>query len=262
VKRLALVLQERIFDSVRVWAALVGALVLVLIQIPPVEGILENIGVENSARLRWGILTVLLLGVMLELRDVSKRATPDTAGRQHFSDPTDMYDALRTRAKSITKDQQCSLDVLGLTLYSAWPQLSFWLQRAEFQRWTVRLATLSGGAEVSRWVPEEWLRESAHFASVIRDQAKTHPKPRLEVFEYDFVPSVHGFRLGNGDVFISQVLWQADGKIGKRGFSYEYIPNYEAGPAAEAFRNLFDNWFQRAMRESPGKDSGDTPTQP
>ena len=255
MKSYVLALQDRILDQARIWVSLAGAVVLVLIQIPWVESVVDGIGLENTAKLRWGILTVLVVAVLLELREVSRRATPDTAGRQHFSDPNDMYEVLRQRAQSISKERQRRLDILGLTLYSAWPQISFWLQRPESEGWTVRFATLSPDADVLRWVPDDWPRESAHITEQIQHAAEGNAKRHVEVYHYDYMPSVHGFRLGNGDVFISNVLWQRDGRLGKRGFSYEYIPHSEAGPAADAYRNLFDNWFARATSKPAPTES-------
>lgn len=61
------------------------------------------------------------------------------------------------------------------------------------------------------------------------------------------MPAVHGFRLGNGDVFVSTLRWRDKGRLGKHRFPYEYVPAYDVSPEADAARALFRSWFERAI---------------
>ena len=46
----------------------------------------------------------------------------------------------------------------------------------------------------------------------------------LEAYGYGFAPTIHGFRLGNGDLFHSLLLWdEAIGQLSLDGYSYEFI---------------------------------------
>lgn len=243
----------RLADTARTWVAVLGAAILVLEQVPWLDEQLSRLGLRDTPTYRTLVFTILLTTILLEVREVARRQIPPSSARQHFADPQEMYQALLSRAKSIKNANQRQLDVLGLTLYSAWPVISFWLQRPEINGWTVRLATMDPHADaVACWVPDDWPHESGvnaaqaqQFANGSLAASKNH---HLEIIEYGFVPSIHGFRLGNGDVFVSSLLWQDDGRLGKAGFSYEFIPHEEAGPGATALRELFDNWFGRARR--------------
>ncbi|HYM45940.1 MAG TPA: hypothetical protein VES65_07240 [Solirubrobacteraceae bacterium] len=247
-------LVERLLKSGKAWVAIAGGLLLIALQLSWLREPLTTIGIERNTGLETSVVLVLLVTILFEVKDLARTAIPATT-RQHFPDPHEMYRALLACAGSISKADERRIDVLGLTLFSAWPTISFWLQRPEVWNWTVRFATLGKDAnDVQRWIPEDWLDESATIVRAIRSFA-TSPvavgrNNRLELFEYDFTPSVHGFRLGNGDIFISNLLWQEDGRLGKPGFSYDYIPAHEAGSDAAAKRELFDNWFTRAISET------------
>lgn len=172
------------------------------------------------------------------------------SGRRHFVDPIAMYPFIVERAGRL-EDNERHLDVLGLSLYTAWTTLKFWIMRPEIRDWTVRLTALLDVERcMTRWVPQQWYQEAEIF---LTDVVETSQLPdvvarnvRLQAYAYDFVACVHGYRLGNGDLFISFLRWQEDGRLGKRGYTYEFIPGTEHSISAMAFRDLFDSWFQRA----------------
>lgn len=244
---------ERLLEEGPVWIGVFAAIGLLLFQVPWLDDLIAKTGLENSQQLRTGVSVVLLTGILLELRQVKRSVTPAITG-EHYADPHDMYTALTDKAKAIADPAQRSLDVLGLTLYSAWPVLSFLLQRPEVNGWTVRLATLSKDANVLPLrIPEDWPQESATTARQVRafaaSQGATH-NHEITIYEYEFSPAVHGFRLGNGDIFISTLLWQDD-CLGKSGFAYDYVPWHDTSSWAASNRELFKNWFDRTLRSSP-----------
>jgi hypothetical protein len=238
---------ERFMDGGQVWFVLVALAFLLLLQIPGVD---ELLGIDNSAEVRNGIAVLALASILLELRQLNRRVTPAISGRQQYPDPGEMYDTLKEKAKEITDPEQQEIKVLGLTLYSAWPVLSFFLERPEVRDWTVKLATLSKNACASRQcVPADWPKESATTVSQVlqfRNRQGREHRHRIEVYEYEFPPAVHGFRLGNGDVFICTQRWE-DGRFGKHRFSYDYVPAHDGSASATAARELFKNWFDQAV---------------
>jgi uncharacterized membrane protein len=259
---------ERFIEDGQIWVAIAAASLLLLLQIPGIDSVLVKSGLENSVQLRTAIGVVLLTSILLELRQLNRRVTPAITGSQHYSDPKEMYNALIERAAEIREPGQQQIEVLGLTLFSAWPELEFFLERPEVGEWTVKLATLSKAAAASRrWVPETWPQESATTVSQIQEfQARrgTDHNHTVDVFEYDFTPVVHGFRLGNGDVFLSTLRWR-NGRLGKHRFPYDYVPAHDITPRAEAARALFRNWFDRAVRsaaEAPSGNAADRESKP
>jgi hypothetical protein len=255
---------ERFIEGGQVWIAVLMGTLLLLLQIPGIEDVLTKTGLENSTQLRTAVGIVLLTSILIELRQLNRRVTPAISGRQHYSDPKEMYDALIDRASKIGDPDQRRIEVLGLTLFSAWPELEFFLERPEIEKWTVRLATLSKDATAPRqWVPESWPQESATTVVQVEEfmarRGKEHDHT-VEVFEYRFTPVVHGFRLGNGDVFLSTLRWR-DGRLGKHRFPYDYVPASDISAEAEAARALFKNWFDRAVRsasEAQEEDAADS----
>jgi hypothetical protein len=253
---------ESIAQGGQVWVAIAAAVALFLLQIPGIETLASHLGVESNPHLRTVVSLILLTSILLELRQLKRTMAPARTDRIHYSDPQDMYAALSEKARAIADPDQRTLDVLGMTLYSAWPALSFMLQRPEINNWTIRLATLSKDAVSPRqWIPDDWPAESAanvrQVYAFAAHQGRDHGH-RFEVIEYWFTPGVHGFRLGNGDLFISVLFWQEDGRLGKPGFTYDYVPSHDVSPGAAAMRSLFANWFERAVRS----DSGDSPVEP
>lgn len=254
---------ERFFEGGQVWLALIALGFLFLLQIPGVDKLL---GVENNTEVRNAIAVLALASILLELRQLKLRVTPAISGRQQYPDPQKMYDALKEKVKEITDPGQREIKVLGLTLYSAWPVLSNFLEGPEVREWTVELATLSTAACPSPlWVPDGWPRESATTVDQVLEfrerQGKEH-RHEIKVYEYEFPPAVHGFQLGNGDVFVSTLQWQ-NGILGKHRFTYDYIPAHDVSPGATAVRELFKNWFNRAVRSAnEGPDEPDDPGEP
>lgn len=253
---------ERLIDNGQAWVALAAAAVLLLLQIPGVEGVVVKVGLENSTQLRTAVGVIVLASILLEMRQLNRRVTPVITGRQHYSDPKEMYNALTEKAAEIAVPDQRQIEVLGLTLFSAWPELEFFLERPEVYGWTVRLATVSKVGAPQPWVPKTWPQESATTITQVEEFRAGGGKDRnhtIEVFEYHFTPVVHGFRLGNGDIFLSTLRWR-DGQLGKHRFPYDYVPATDVSPEADAARALFENWLDRAVRssrEASGHDSAE-----
>lgn len=235
------------------WLVLIVAGALLLFQAPGVNDLLTDLGVENSVRLRTAVAIIVLTSILLELRQLRLRVTPEIGGRQQYPDPEVMYTALKEQAATITDPGQRELKVLGLTLASAWQHLSLFFEREGVVGWTVKLATISTDANDSHnWVPSSWPQETAATLSQINEFKNKQAKLRnhkIEIFEYRFPPAVHGFELGNGDVFLSMLEWE-NGVLGKHPFSYDYVPIHDPSLGATAVREQFRSWFDRAVRSA------------
>ncbi|MDX6594794.1 MAG: hypothetical protein QOI72_176 [Solirubrobacterales bacterium] len=242
---------ERFIEDGQVWVALAAAAGLLLMQIPWVSDLFAKLGVEDSPKVIVAIGVVLLTSILLELRQLKRSVTPAISGRQHYPDSKQMYTALVERAAEVRDPEHCEIEVLGLTLASAWPELESFLERPEVKGWRVKLATLSSDASTARrWVPGNWPQESETTVAQVMEfkarQGVDHDHA-IEVFEYDFAPAIHGFRLGNGNVFLSTLRWRPDGLLGMHRFPYDFVPAHDASPEADAARALFKNWFDQAV---------------
>lgn len=259
---------EQFVEDGQALVAIAAGLVLLVLQLPGFQDAAENLGLD-STRLNVAIGALLLTSILLELRHLKNQVKPATTGHQHYSDQNEMYNALIEKATELKDPAQKRIDVLGLTLYSAWPQLENFLERPGVGDWNVRLATLAADTSVARpWVPKNWPQESATTVAQVREfQNGAQRRPHnhtIEVYEYDLTPAVHGFRLGNGDVFVSTLRWWDNGKLGKHRFPYDYFPAHDISGEADAARALLASWFERAVRsdrESQGQQAVQTPEQ-
>jgi len=232
----------------------IGALLLgVATRIPWLNEIIKKIGLNDPTAIMQTLTVVVIVSVFFELRSLTERDDPSAGQRRYFADPMDVYPVLMERIRSIKRQDQKTLDILGMTLYTAWPSIRFWLNRPDLASWTVRLAAVAHRERhLSNHVPQSWFRDSkANLDSVLENMQSSAIRAnniKLEPYGYDFMPSLHGYRLGNGDLFYSMLLWQPDGKLGFDGYSYEFVPAEDRSPAAEAKREVFDAWFMRAKK--------------
>ncbi|HYG95676.1 MAG TPA: hypothetical protein VD741_01085 [Solirubrobacterales bacterium] len=249
---------ERFIEEGQSSVAIAVGIGLVLLQIPGIQDVGEEIGLDSSRELLIGVGALLLTSILLELRQLKRKMSPVITGRQHYSDPNEMYNALREKAAELTDPEHFEIEVMGLTLYSAWPQLEPFLEGPGVDRWTVRLATIAeDGTGALQWVPKTWPTESATTVAQVEEFRSRRGRDHhhtIEIYEYDFAPAVHGFRLGNGDVFISTLRWREEGRLGKHRFPYDYVPAHDVSPEADAARALFKSWFEQAMLNA--QDSG------
>jgi hypothetical protein len=246
-------------DALQTVVALGGLLAVVALQIPWLQDPLERMGAGDGTAIALTVLMVVIVSLYYEVKGVGRRITRAekafAAPQTHFPDPMDVYPVLLDRIRSIRRDEDKYLDVIGMTLYTAWPTIRFWLARSEMSGWTIRLAAAVHTDEMPNCaaglIPAEWFAEShANLAGIQAQQGGDGwaRAIRLEAYGYDFMPVFHGFRLANGDLFYSVLHWQDDGKIGREGYSYEFISCEDHSPSAQALRGTFDSWFARCCR--------------
>lgn len=244
---------RQIAEVSRAVIVIVGLLVAVALEVPWLQDPLKKLGLEDVTGITLSVITFLLVAIFFEVRSPIDHSQGQHETR-HFPDAMDVYPILIDRINAISRREEKVLDVLGMTLYTAWPTLTFWLNRSELDNWSIRLsaAVEQPGDGLQRLVPEGWFRESranlddaARLAGTDRITTKG---VRIETYAYDFVPVIHGFRLGNGDLFWSLLTWDADGRICRDHYSYEFIPHEDLSDSASATRAVFDSWFTRSCR--------------
>jgi hypothetical protein len=231
-----------------------GVALLVVIQIPWFEGLLDRIGLGDTPEVIQAILIAVLASLFLQWREL-QRGVEELLDRQslrvHFSDPFQVYPHLLERCLAIGDSKHKQLDVLGLTLFTALPFVEFWLMRPELNGWEITMALIDPDTRAAEWIHNRWPDESRRALASVIDASKRGDIVargiRLTAIAYDFAPAVHGFRIGTGDVYLATLRWEADGRLGVRGMEYEFIPAHDRSDSARAARALFDSWFQRAL---------------
>lgn len=253
------------FDVLQSIIAIGGVFIVVLINIPWLQETLEGIGFGDTNKLTLSVITVLLASTYYEVASGKRQERREID--RHFADPMDVYPVLQQRMRAIRRPEERTLDVIGMSLYTAWPTIRFWLARPELAGWKVRLAAVvdadwdgDGHSAPIPPIPRGWFAESRsnldNIAETARGPEVLGRGISLEAYGYTFMPVVHGFRLGNGDLFYSILLWRDD-RISREGYSYEFVPAEDRSASAMATREMFDSWFQRACRSTwPSPEAG------
>jgi hypothetical protein len=240
---------ERIVSFAQSLIAVVGLIAVILLNVSWLDGPFAKIGISDPNAFTGAVVTVVVVSIYFDVRSlVERKSEPEN---RHFSDPMEVYPLLLERVGRVSRSEEKVLDVIGMTLYTAWPSIRFWLNRPEFTGWTVRFAAVSGNqSSLSKYVPDAWFHDSRSNLDNIHQYAGSRAAQvqhiNLQAFGYDFMPSLHGYRLGNGDLFYSVLLWEEDGQISIDGYSYEFVRSEDKSPSAESIRQVFDSWFRRA----------------
>ncbi|MBO9534854.1 MAG: hypothetical protein J7513_17915 [Solirubrobacteraceae bacterium] len=222
----------------------IGLGLLVAIQVPYVDTALTALNIRESPSFTTTVGALSLIALLAGQRRLDRVLTSANADRAQLLDADETYRMLKVRAAAVKRKSDKQLDILGLTLFSAWPQLQFFLERDATREWNIRIATLSPDADLAT-VPSGWLEESASNARQIAEFNARHADNELDVAFYSFQPGLHGFRLGNGDLFIAFIRWDGT-ELSKKGFQYQYLPAERTDKLAVALRDGFDNWFTQA----------------
>jgi hypothetical protein len=232
-----------------------GMLLVIGLKIPWLSGVLANVGVKDRSGVSDTVVVVTLAAIFIEMRSLAQRIGERRVYQQHVDDAMDVYPILLERMRAVTKREEKRIEVLGMSLYTAWPSIRFWLNRPELAGWTIRLAACaSATGDVLSHFPQDWLDEARQNLESIRQAASTpgivNRGIRLEAFSYDFIPVLHGFRLGNGDLFYSILSFGDDGRINRDRYSYEFVPYEDGSTSAESIREVFESWLNRACRDA------------
>jgi hypothetical protein len=244
---------ERLWVVLESTVAIVGLLFVIALAIPWIADRMADVGFSNGEKIAQTVITVVLVSIFFQVRRVGDAVAERGVDETHMNDPMDVYPVLEERMELAQNDGEKVLDVLGITLYTAWPSVRFLVGRRGLSGWTVRLAACGGPGDMPAHVPLSWRREATSNLNAILEAALTSAlrsnRVQLEAYGYDFAPAVHGFRLSNGDLFYSTLLWEEDGSaLCMDRYSYDFIPGEDDSAYARAAREVFNSWFERAMR--------------
>jgi hypothetical protein len=261
-----------IYDKVRRFVyppvLAVGLLFCVLWSIAPLRALLTQWKWIDDATV-FGVLGVVVTITVFELQQnekTSKRLgdtlgsfSPAQSSKIAFGGVGEVYNALSPAIRKLVAESRAgttTIDVLGLTLFSAWPvALEPQLQNEEIRNCVINLYLID--TAFAQKTPElfrpEWLRDMEskpkEIAAFLEENADRLKRNRVEVRlkPYAFFPGVHGFRTSDGHLMISFVHWAKQTLDNPNQFYEIFLPT-DTSARAKAYRDLFDNWVQRAAR--------------
>lgn len=229
---------------------------LILISVEPSRHFLERYIGEISIELIAAIVAIMFEIAIVTLTQLSRQVraarlavetrTPEAVMHDIGEVMTDMRYRLKDRVA------RRKVDILGLTLNTTWPQLAPLLNAEDLPSGCeLNLYCLNSAFAVeSNDLPNGWSDESARLqrrinAFATRDGERlAQNNISIHLRMYSCVPIVHGFRYGDGTLFISFLQWRADGVIQPFVF-YECITPKDTSQRATNYRKLFDSWIKR-----------------
>jgi hypothetical protein len=265
---------RKAWEVVTTTLALITAIYLILNTIGPTRLLLERYVVKLNMEILAAFVAIMLEVAIIsvyqlgrEVRKLNSRIE-SASNNEIFTDIGSVIRHVQSRSHKLHRRDR-RLEVLGLTLNTAWPQLITWLISSRTSHWRIKLYCLDPDFLRScAELPDHWADEAERSRGRINrtlqneEHAIQEQQMQLSVEYYACVPIVHGFRCGNGDVYISYLQWSPSGAPRPFEF-YELIPHDDNTERADYYRVLFDNWMERAgvkaVASSPEPTSGTLP---
>jgi len=226
----------------------ISVVLLILFRIPWTSSFLGKFGLE-MARQDGLIIVVVLAALYARVSELSKRIRSRYPTRRVLRGPMEVYPILTTLINKTKTSRKKTLQVIGMNLKTAWPSINMLIQNGQLDGWSIEFATYVGSNSAEA-ASETWANESQkNIDSILRESRSNEAASRqltLTAYKYNFSPAVHGFRLGNGDLFISTLRRHPCGNLTLRGYTYNYILNSDMSEEAIAARELFESWWKSA----------------
>ncbi|MEV6716602.1 hypothetical protein AB0M48_31720 [Lentzea sp. NPDC051208] len=248
---------RRGWEVVTTSLALLTGVYLILTTIEPTRIVLERyvgkLDLQGLVALVAVMLEIATIAIYQHGRDVRElKALVTERERQDVTHS--LTDVLAATGQPGIGRRARRLEVLGLTLNTTWPALATWLTSGERPHgWHVTLYGLDPDFVArSGELPAEWAgearRSQERIRSFLTEEADELARRRItvELRAYACVPIVHGFRFGDGTVFLSYLQWTENGRIRPFEF-YDRIGTDDRSPRAGHYRDLFDSWLHRAV---------------
>ncbi|HUQ55611.1 hypothetical protein [Lentzea sp.] len=262
---------RRGWELVTTSLALLTGVYLILTTIEPTRVVLERyvgkLDLQGLVALVAVMLEIATIAIYQHGRDV--RALRTLLVEKERRDLThSITDVLAATALTGGGRRARRVEVLGLTLNTTWPALATWLtSRDQPNGWRVTLHCLDPDFITrSGEFPADWAGEARgsleRIRSFLTEEADELARRRIsvELRVYACVPVVHGFRFGDGTVFLSYLQWTENGRIRPFEF-YDRIGTDDRSPRAGHYRDLFDSWLHRVgtrrVTGSPGAERQD-----
>ena len=249
---------RRIWEVVTTTLALLTAVYLVLNTIEPTRMVLERYVLKLNVEALTAIVAIMLEVAIVAVYQLGRQVRTMRAelgprkDTQIVDDVGGVVDAVKRLSQTGRRSER-TLEVLGLTLNTTWPQLAPWVTGHDAPaHWRITLYSLDPA--FVEGTSDYWSSEAARSQERIRALAAeeaddlAHRRIKLELHTYACLPVVHGFRLGNGDLFLAYLQWTEAGSVRPFEF-YEHIPREDISPRANRYRDLFDSWLNRAARK-------------
>ena len=251
---------KKVWRKCQVLFVVLYAILLISWIISPIRSWLISIGAfeQNTIFYIIALSTTLVVTILGELKtamsDLSKKL--DKFSKESDSEIItngilSVYSNLYETFDSIKNKREKTLDVIGLTLYSTWPQIEAWLNFDNTRDWNITLFVLNSNfiKDNTSIMPIQWVREIEvavdrinSFVDNKRDLLLSK-NINIKVEYYSNLPGIHGFSLGDDTLYISFSHWSERRLIDEPDYFYEYFHCDDKTIRANVYRGLFKNWL-------------------
>ncbi|MFL5624728.1 MAG: hypothetical protein ACJ788_03940 [Ktedonobacteraceae bacterium] len=247
---------------VQIGAILIAGVLITLWVVPVIRRwlISRSIFDQDSVIAVIGLAMILIFGAMAEVHKSSRtlmRMLEELLIRNRSGFIAGGGPAVAERLSgivdSIKLPRDKKVDILGMTLDVAWPQLEQWLRREDIYGWHVTLYGISPdfAERYADWLGEEVVKSARNLSTSIQRYIHTHMTElkmkniKLSIVLYQTFPPVQGIMLGNRVLFISTSHWGLSGRpCSSIGEIYEFFSADDNSPRARAYRLLFRRWIE------------------
>src|SRR6266446_108964 len=244
----------------------VGSLLLILWLVEPSrEWLREHNIVDEHTIIAFAPLAILFMLRAFEgnsarldqlIRNDDSAMIPEGIGRV-YERLKPVIDNLANSRSFIAGRARRRIDLLGITLFTAWSNVQIYLQDSRFSDFEITFSCVTPEfIEQSGVIPNEWAAESRQRIAEIHQfllRKRVDLAARnivVKLFTYAHLPAIHGFRVENDEIFCSFIHWE--GRTVAKPFQfYEHFPAANRSLRAEFYRALFDNWLERAQADGP-----------
>lgn len=156
-------------------------------------------------------------------------------------------------AKRTDYNSDLQIYILGYTLFSVEPKLKSWKESGYLRSVTITLFHLDENfIKKSPFIDQSWgLRAKTHingiknFISENKDYLEKN-NVKINIYPYQHIPAVHGFKFGDDTYFASFSSWEENGKRIKMPNEdiFVRVDKNNETKQAKVYRKLFDNWLK------------------
>lgn len=169
-----------------------GLVIIILFQIPWLRPVFSKLGIDDSRPIGQVLLVVVAVSIFFDVRALQATKEAENA---FFNDSMEVYPALFAKISSIHRPEEKRLDVIGMTLYTAWPSIKFRLQRSDMTGWKISFSgVILVDHKPNAQIPPTWYAASAASLADIVEFGQSPQANNLGntffAYGYDFMPSM------------------------------------------------------------------------
>jgi len=239
----------------------------ILLRIPKIKAILGIAGISNSELTisASGILVItfsLLIWKVFVKTDSLIRKIDDSKldydEKLLFGGTDGIYNIVNKemRVRKVLREK-ITVDIIGYTLFSVEPKLKTWKDLGILNNLTLNLCHLDYDFMLdNEQIPTSWPERLKSYLKGIEDFLKKNESflkdnnVEINFYPYSHIPSVHGFKLANGSMFMSFAIWDNSQIIQPNNSVFLHLEGNDYSKTARQLKFLFNNWLKKSKSYS------------